>query len=366
MSIWDKLKGELIDIIQWLDDSQNTIVHRFERYNNEIKYGAKLVVRESQAAVFVNEGRLADVFAPGTYMLETRNLPILATILGWKYGFESPFKAEVYFVSTRQFTDLKWGTMNPVMRRDPEFGPVRLRAFGTYAMRVKDPGALVKNVAGTDSRFTTDEFVSQLRNVIVARFSDTLGEAGIPILDLAANYDQLAEFIHKRIQPEFDAYGIELAKLLIENISLPPEVEQALDKRSSMGIIGNLNAYAQYQTAQAIEQAAKNPGGAGSTIAMGMGFGMAGTMGQAMQQGAGPGGAAPPPLPQSAQFYLGVNGQQQGPFDLNGLRAQVAAGTLTRDTLAWRQGMVDWQKAGQVMELAQLFSSAPPPLPPKP
>ncbi len=157
MNVWDKLRGELIDIIQWLDTTNDTLVYRFERYNNEIKYGAKLVVREGQAAVFVNEGQIADVFPPGTYTLETKNLPILATLQGWKYGFESPFKAEVYFCSTRQFTDLKWGTQNPIMMRDPEFGPVRLRAFGTYVIRVADPAVLIRQIVGTDNRFTLDE-----------------------------------------------------------------------------------------------------------------------------------------------------------------------------------------------------------------
>ncbi|MBI5863838.1 MAG: SPFH domain-containing protein, partial [Planctomycetes bacterium] len=230
MGLWDKLKGELIDIVQWLDASQDLIVNRFERYNNEIKNGAKLVVREGQAAVFVNEGKIADVFAPGTYTLDTRNLPILATIFGWKYGFESPFKAEVYFVSTRQFTDLKWGTKNPVMLRDAEFGPIRLRAFGTYAIRVKDAGAFIRELVGTNPEFRTEDVVEQLRNLIVSRFADILGECKIPALDLAANYDELGNFVTTRIQPEFEKYGIEVTKLLVENVSLPPEVEAALDK----------------------------------------------------------------------------------------------------------------------------------------
>ena len=252
MDIWKKLSGELIDIVQWLEDAPNVLVHRFERMNNEIKNGAKLVVREGQAAVFVNEGQLADVFKPGTYTLTTQNLPILATLKGWKYGFESPFKAEVYFVQTKQFTDLKWGTMNPIMRRDPEFGPVRLRAFGTYAMRVGDPGALIKQVVGTAARFTEEGINEQLRNVIVSRFTDTLGESKIPMLDLAGNLSELGEFVAGAIRPEFNTYGLELTKLLIENISLPPEVEAALDKRSSMGLVGNLQQYAQFQAANAM------------------------------------------------------------------------------------------------------------------
>ncbi|MBN2445784.1 MAG: SPFH domain-containing protein [Phycisphaerae bacterium] len=368
MGIWDRLRGELIDIIEWLDPTSNTMVHRFERYNNEIKYGAKLVVREGQAAVFVNEGQIADVFKPGTYELETKNLPILSTLMGWKYGFESPFKAEVYFASTRRFTDLKWGTKNPVMLRDKEFGPVRLRAFGTYVMRVNDPAAFIREIVGTEGRFTTEDITAQLRNMIVSRFVDILGESGIPVLDLAANYDELGQFITQRIQDEFKVYGLELTKMLVENISLPPAVEAALDKRTSMGVIGNLQQYTQYQTAEAIREAAQNEGGgtAGAGMGMGMGFAMANQMGKAMAGGMQPQpGAAPPPLPQAAAFFVAINNQQSGPFDHNALQQYAASGQLTRETLVWKQGMPNWIPAGQVPDLQSLFASAPPPLPPK-
>lgn len=366
MGLWDKLKGELIDIIQWLDESNNTMVYRFERYNNEIKYGAKLVVRESQAAVFVNEGKIADVFKPGTYTLTTQNLPILATLLGWKYGFESPFKAEVYYVNTKRFTDNKWGTKNPIMLRDAEFGPLRLRAFGTYALRVKDPAQLIREVAGTNAHFTTEEITEQLRNMIVSRFADILGESKIPALDLAANYNELGDFIAKKIQPEFDQYGLEVLNLLVENVSLPPEVEKVLDQRTSMGVIGNLQAYTQYQTANAIPTAAANPGGlAAAGVGLGMGVAMAGQMAPVMnpQPGAGPG--VPPPLPQASSYFVGVNGQQQGPYDVQTLQQQVLAGRVSRDTLVWKQGMAAWTPAGQVQDLAALFSNMPPPLPPQ-
>jgi len=366
MGLWDKLKGELIDIIQWLDESNNTMVYRFERYNNEIKYGAKLVVRESQAAVFVNEGKIADVFKPGTYTLTTQNLPILATLLGWKYGFESPFKAEVYYINTKRFTDNKWGTKNPIMLRDAEFGPLRLRAFGTYALRVKDPAQLIREVAGTNAHFTTEEITEQLRNMIVSRFADILGESKIPALDLAANYNELGDFIAKKIQPEFDQYGLEVLNLLVENVSLPPEVEKVLDQRTSMGVIGNLQAYTQYQTANAIPTAAANPGGlAAAGVGLGMGVAMAGQMAPVMnpQPGAGPG--MPPPLPQASSYFVGVNGQQQGPYDVQTLQQQVLAGRVSRDTLVWKQGMAAWTPAGQVQDLAALFSNMPPPLPPQ-
>ncbi len=380
MSIWDRLKHELIDIVQYLDDTQNTMVYRFERFQNEIKYGAKLVVREGQAAVFINEGKLADVFGPGTYTLTTQNLPILATLLGWKYGFESPFKAEVYFVSTRTFTDLKWGTMNPIMVRDPEFGPVRLRAFGNYTMRVKEPGTFIKTITGTEGRYTTDEITNQLRNLIVSEFADILGESKIPMLDLAGNYAELGKFLTEKMSPEFGKLGLELPKLNVENISLPPEVEQALDKRSSMSVVGNLDAYTKYQTAEAIRDAAKNPGAAGTFLGVGLGGGMAGMMGQ---QIGGVGGAAratmggpgsPPPMggvgvdvggaATTYPFFLAINGQQAGPFEFALLRTKVISGDLKPETLVWRAGMGAWMAAKDVPELAGILGGgAPPPMP---
>lgn len=364
MGLWDSIKHQLIDIVQWLDESNDTMVFRFERYANEIKYGAKLVVRESQNAVFVNEGKIADVFKPGTYTLTTQNLPILSTLLGWKYGFESPFKAEVYFVNTKRFTDLKWGTKNPIMLRDAEFGPLRLRAFGTYALRVKDPAQLIREIAGTNGHFTVEEITEQIRNMIVSRFADALGESKIPALDLAANYSELGDFLAKKIQPDFDPYGIEVLNLMVENISLPPEVEKVLDQRTSMGVIGNLQAYTQFQTANAIPDAAKNPGGlAAAGVGLGMGIGMAGQMAPALAPNPGA-SAAPPPLPQQASsFFVGVGGQQAGPYDMQTLQQQVLSGRLTKESLVWKNGMPQWTAAGQVPELANLFNNAPPPLP---
>ncbi|MEI8120900.1 MAG: SPFH domain-containing protein [bacterium] len=361
MGLWDKLTGELVDIIEWLDDTSDTMVWRFPRYQNEIKYGAKLVVRESQVAAFINEGKLADTFVPGTYTLQTQNLPILATLKGWAYGFHSPFKAEVYYVSTRVFTDQKWGTKNPIMLRDAEFGPVRLRAFGTFAIQVQDPAVFLRQIVGTNQRFNVEGIGQQLRDLLVARFADVLGESKIPVLDLAANYDELSQFITKRIAHDFDQFGIKVTALYVENISLPPEVEQAIDKRSSMGVIGNLNAYAQYQSANAMESAAKNPSGvAGAGVGLGAGFAMAQQMTQAM---AGNAASAPPPLPAVLAFHVAVNGQQAGPFDMDGLKGRVTAGQLTRETLVWKQGMSGWVAAGAVPELAALFPVAPPPLP---
>jgi membrane protease subunit (stomatin/prohibitin family) len=371
MGLFDKLKGEFIDIIEWLDDSNDTMVYRFERYGNEIKNGAKLTVREAQVAVFINEGKLADVFQPGMYDLTTANLPVLSTLKGWVHGFNSPFKAEVYFVNTKRFTDLKWGTPNPIMLRDAEFGPIRLRAFGSYSIRITDGAVFLKEVVGTDGDFTKDEVVEQLRNIVVSRFTDALGESKIPALDLAANYDELGKFMEEKIGGEFGEYGLQLVKLLVENISLPPAVEEALDKRSSMGILGNLNQYSQFQAANAMESAAKNPNGTASGgIGMGMGFAMANQMGNAMsgnqqqQNQAAPAGG-PPPIPQTVSYYVAVNGQQTGPFDMNVLKQKVLSGELTRDSMVWKNGMAAWSAAGTVAELNSVFGQVPPPLPPQ-
>lgn len=365
MGLWDKLRGELIDIVEWLDSSNDTMVRRFERLGNEIKYGAKLVVREGQSAIFVNEGQAADIFKPGTYTLETRNLPILSTLRGWKYGFESPFKAEVYFCSTRRFTDLKWGTKNPVMLRDKEFGPLRLRAFGTYTIRIVDPAKFIREIVGTDGHFTTDEVSEQLRNEIVTRFAVILAESGIPALELAANYDDLGKFLTTKIQESFVEYGLEVDRLLVENISLPAEVEEALDKRTKMGVIGNLAAYTQFQTAEAIGDAAKQPGGlAGGGLGLGAGFAMA----QKMTESMAPGGYSsnqPPPLPTAEQWFAALGGQQTGPFTPDELRQRVRNGQVARETLVWKKGLAGWTPAGQVGDLQSIFGEVPPPLPPK-
>ena len=363
MGLFDKIRGELIDIIEWLDDSRDTMVWRFPRYQNEIKMGAKLVVRETQNAVFVNEGRMADIFTPGTFTLSTQNMPVLTTILGWKYGFNSPFKSEVYFVNMRRFTDLKWGTANPVMLRDPEFGPVRLRAYGTYTIRVVNTETFMKEIVGTDPTFQTEEITNQLRNMIVSRFSDMLGESKIPALDLASNYDELSRLAAESLSKEFGRYGLEVANFLVENVSLPPQVEQALDKRTEMGVLGDLNRFTQYEAAKALGTAAANPGGgAGSGMGMGMGFAMGQQMAESLSGGAQRGG--PPPLPGgSSRYYLGVGGQQVGPLDLNGLRGEIQSGRLQRGTLVWKEGMSAWEPAEKVPEVSCLFPASAPPLP---
>lgn len=368
--IWNKLKNEFIDIIEWLDSSSDTMVYRFERYQNEIKNGAKLTVRPGQAAVFVNEGKIADVFREGMYTLSTSNLPILATLKGWKYGFDSPFKAEVYFVKTTEFTNLGWGTQNPVIKRDPEFGMVRLRAFGTYQIKITDPGLFIEKIVGTDGNFTQEQITGQLRSIILTRLSDIMGENKMPMLDLLSQYDELSKQGHDKLKPEFEEYGIQLTKFLVSNITPPKEVEEIMDKRTSMGIVGNLQQYTQFQTANAIEAAAKNPGGdAGAGMGMGMGFAMANQMGQALnpqnqQQQAGQAGHVPPPLPQSSAYHVAINGQQSGPFDMGTIGNMVKSGQINGESLVWKQGMAGWDKAANVGEIVALLNQVPPPIPP--
>jgi len=360
MGFWNKLKAELIDIVEWIDSTNDTLVHRFERYDNELKYGAKLIVREGQAAVFINEGKLADVFKPGTYTLETKNLPILSTLMGWKYGFSSPFKAEVYFISMRRFTNQKWGTKNGLPVEDPQYGPMFLRAFGTYTFHVKDPAVFIREVVGTDGQFTTDEITEQIRNLIVPRVGVAIGECKIPFMQMLSNYGALSDAITKKIGTDLNEYGIEVLQLLVENISLPPDQEEAMKKRQAMMTVGNVNAnmqaYTAYQTANAIPDAAKNAGGLASAgIGLGLGIGMAQQVAQ----------NAPPPFGQGGgqmapNFFAAINGQQAGPFDMAGLRQAISSGQISRDTLIWRNGMPQWTAASQVPDLSPLF---PPPIP---
>jgi membrane protease subunit (stomatin/prohibitin family) len=364
MALWDKLLGELVDIVEWLDDSNDTLAYRFERYQNEIKHGAKLVVREGQMAAFVNAGKLADVFKPGTYELTTQNLPILATLRGWKYGFNSPFKAEVYFVSTRKFTDLKWGTPGPAMMRDRDFGMVRVTAFGIYAIRVKDPGVFVKDLVGTDNRFTTAEIQENLRGKIGVRVKEAMPELGIPVIEMEAKVVEMGERLRARLQPDFEALGLELVEVQVQDIGLPEEVEKAIDKRGAIAAVGNLQAYTQYETASSIRDAANNPGGAaGVGVGLGAGVAMGAQMMNNMAGMTGGGGHAPPPIPSGAAFHVAVGQNQTGPFDLDALQQQAASGSITRNSLVWKAGMAQWVKAGEVPELAPLFAHMPPPIP---
>jgi membrane protease subunit (stomatin/prohibitin family) len=299
MGLWDRITSQFIEIIEFLDDTHDTLLWRFPVRGQEIKNGAKLVVREGQSAIFVNEGKLADVFGPGTYTLTTQNLPILATLKGWKYGFNSPFKAEVYFVNTTQVTDLKWGTQNPIMMRDPEFGPIRLRAFGMFTLQVTDPTNFLRQVAGTDSNFEVDEIVGFLKRTLVSRFTQALGSASIPALDLAGNYEQISAKVMPFLEKDFDEMGLRIGRFVIENVSLPKSVEKVLDKRTEMGIIGNMQQFAQYQMASAIPDAATTQNSmAGAGMGLAAGFNMANQMtGMMPQQAQAPAWGHPTPHP---------------------------------------------------------------------
>ncbi|WP_341234961.1 SPFH domain-containing protein [uncultured Sulfitobacter sp.] len=366
MGILDFLSGQFIDVIHWTDDTRDTMVWRFEREGHEIKYGAKLTVREGQAAVFVHEGQIADVFTPGLYMLETNNMPIMTSLQHWDHGFKSPFKSEIYFVNTTRFNDLKWGTKNPIILRDPEFGPVRLRAFGTYSVKVSDPAHFLTEIVGTDGEFTMDEISYQIRNIIVQEFSRSIAMSKIPILDMAANTRELGKLISGEISATVGEYGLSIPELYVENVSLPPAVEQVLDKRSSMGMIGDLNQYTQFQAAEALGR----DGGAGAAMQAGLGAGLGMQIGAAAAQ-AGPWGPRPtaahtPPPPPVADkvWHLAENGQTKGPFSKAALGRMAADGAMTRETFVWTPGQDGWMKADDVDELAQLFTVMPPPPPP--
>ncbi len=370
MGLFDKLRAELIDIIEWVDDSRHTIAWRFPRYHNEIKNGAQLIVRPGQMAVFVHRGQLADVFEPGHYDVKTDNLPILSTIAGWKYGFNSPFKAEVYFVNTRQITDLKWGTPNPVMLRDADFGPIRLRAFGTYSMKAVEPKALLTELIGTDSEFEVDEINELMRAIIASAFADLLGSSQISALDLAANYRELSEKLREMvIERVDDEYGLDIPQFHIVNVSFPEEVEKALDTRSSMGVIGDLNQFQQFQMGKAMMAAAENQSGGGAAEGMGLGMGFAMANRMATGMGGPMGGMSapmgPPPLPME-MWHVATGGKSDGPYTIQQMAQGVQNGQLQKGTLVWSQAISNWTPVEQVPQLAPLFNAVPPSPPPIP
>ncbi len=380
MSLWNKLTHEFIDIVEWTEDRPDVLVHRFERYQNELKMGAQLTVREGQLAVMVNEGQLgagqvADVFRPGMYTLSTENLPLLATLKGWKFGFNSPFKAEVYFFNTRIFTDMKWGTPGPATMRDPEFGAVRVTAFGLYAFRIKDPKTVLLDLVGTKADLTLADVEANLRGKVGLRIKEVMPEIGVAVIDLESKVTTLGERLRDKLAADFYRFGLELTEVQVQDVGLPEEVEKAIDQQGAMRVIGNMHQFAQYQAAQALREAAQNPGGAGGVMGVGVGMGLTGAMGGLFQQppGAAPQApppapafahqAPPPPVPQAPAFFVAVAGKQTGPFPVEALRAQATSGQLTRESLVWRAGMPGWVKAGEHGELAALFDAVPPPLP---
>lgn len=370
MGLIGKLKGELVDIIEWIDDSRSTLAWRFPRYQNEIKNGAQLIVREGQKAVFVYRGQLADQFDPGHYELKSENLPILSTLQGWKYGFDSPFRSEVYFINTRPVTDLKWGTPQPITIRDPEFRMVPVRANGTCIVRIVDTELFLKEVIGTDSEVEAEEIAVLLRQVIATAFSEMVLTTGLGAIDLQMKQQELADQLRQHVLEKVDdEFGLDIPGVTL-TISLPEEVTQALTRGAARAgetsnyiETVNLQKLQQANAADAILAAASNPGGSamGDMMQMGMGMAMAGQMANQMGNALG-GQAAPPPMPSQAVYHVDQNGQPAGPYNVTQIQQGVAAGQVTAQTLVWTAGMAAWTPAGQVPALAALFT-APPPIP---
>jgi excisionase family DNA binding protein len=300
MGILDFIKGELLEIIEWTDDSRDTLSWQFPDEDKAIKNGAQLIVRESQVAQFVYLGQFGDTFGPGKHSLTTDNIPVLTRIKSWPFGFNSPFKADVYFVTTRLFTGNKWGTSNPVLLRDADFGMVRLRAFGTYDFKIVDPKTFLREVAGSDHNFRLDEFSDTMRSRIVSVFTDAIATAHVPMLDVASRCDELGDALLPLINPAVSSkYGIEIASFIVENVSVPPEVEQAIDKRASMGAVGNLNDFVKYQMAKGFEAGGGGGGAAGTAAELAVGFGLAQQM---MNQGFAGGHATPTAAPAAVEL----------------------------------------------------------------
>lgn len=331
------ITSQLIDVIEWTDDSQNTMAHRYDMNGKEIMMGAQLTVRESQAAIFVNEGQLADVFQPGRHELTTQNMPVMTALKAWKFGFNSPFKSDLYFVNTKQFMNRKWGTSNPVMMRDVEFGMLRIRAFGSFSFRVSNPTTFMKEVFGTSSLFTVDGVEGQMKSIVISGLSDAIAQSKIPALDLAANYTELSQYVKNELNPKAEALGLTLTDFVIENISLPEEVEKMIDKRTSMGVAGDLGKYTQFQAAEAMREAANNPSG-GGFAGMGVGMGAGQMMGQMFGQSINQTQAQPQattactscgkPIAQGSKFCHECGAQQvaAGAF-CTGCGTQIAAGS---------------------------------------
>ena len=345
MSLMSFITKQLIEVIEWTDDSRDTLSYRWPDEDKEIKNGAQLIVRESQQVQFVSAGQFADLFNPGKHTLSTENIPILSTLRGWKYGFESPFKCDVYYVNTRLFTGNKWGTSNPVMMRDKDFGVVRIRAFGTYDFRIVEAAKFLKEVAGTDQNFRIDEFADTMRSRIVSVFTEALARAQVPVLDVAMRYSEMGDALLQLINPAMrEKYGLEITSFLLENVSVPPEVEQAIDKRSSMGAIGNLNDYVKYQMGQAMTAGGDASAAATMPATMAMGFGMAQEMMRSMQTGgqgqpAAAGSAAPaahdPFAPPAAQApAAAATPASAAPQVLTPAQAAQALGVSEADVMA--------------------------------
>lgn len=374
MGLMDKLRGEFVDIIEWLEDSRTLLAWRFPRYQNEIKQGAQLIVREGQIAIFVYQGQLADTFGPGTYTLNTQNLPLMSTLQGWRYGFNSPFRSEVYFVNTRPVTDLRWGTPTPITLREPDFGMVQVRANGLCIVRVQNPPLFLRTVIGTDSAVDIDEVTELIRREISQALSELVLGTGVGAIDLQSRQTELSgklrDVVASRVDDEF---GLAIDSITM-NVSLPDEITQAMTRGVAQGVeesgrmrqLDDLDKYQRVRQIDAMNAAAGNPGGGAMGDMMGAGMGvvlgqqMANQMNQPAQQ------QTPPPLVQDSQtFHIEINGASAGPYNIGQVREMVANGQLTTHTLVWSAGLAGWMPAGQVPALLAFFVS-PPPLPSQP
>jgi len=380
MGLWDTLRShagaQFLDVIEWLDDSRNTLVYRYPVFNQAIQDGGRLVVREGQAGIFVAEGQFSERFGPGTYELSTRTKAIWSFFETIKYGLNYPYKGDIYFVNTRRFTDQKWGTPAPLPVRDPEFGSIQIRAFGIYAYRIADPAKFLREVVGTDGLFTTEEINGQLKRKVLSVFAALLRDAKIPFDMLVGAGLELSEALKEKITPIFmESYGIAVTDFTVDGVTLPPKVQEYYEKRQGMGILGDLNAYSRLQQADAIGDAARNPGIGGAGVGMGVGWAMGQQMGQAMTGGQGggqfnphqglQGGGAPPPPPPGLQkmHYHGAAGQ--GEYSAQEI-AQLVAANRAGTHSVWAQGWAGWKPWSEVPEIVQAVPPAPPPPPPVP
>jgi len=375
MGLWDSIKqhagAQFLDVIQWLDETRDTIAFRFPTHQQVIQDGGQLVVREGQAAIFVQEGKASPVFGPGTHELSTRSPAIWGFFQSIKYGFEGPYKGEVYFIATRVFGDNRWGTATPIPLRDKDFGIVRMRANGNFAFKIAAPEVFLREVVSTSGLVTTEDIAGQLKRNLVAALADTIGESGIPLLDLCAQYMDLGDALRQRLNPKFEAaYGVTLTDFAIEAVTPPPEVEAAMDRRAAMGAIGNMQTYTQYAAANAMGDMARNSGGAGANPMLNAGMGLA--MGQVFGQafgaagvGAAVPGGAPPPPPGEPRYHYNGPGAAPGEYTSAQIAGFVAANRAGAHNV-WAAGWPAWQAASAVAEIARLVPpapAAPPPLP---
>lgn len=358
MGIFSRFSSEFVDIIEWVQTDSDSMVYRFPRYRNEIKYGAKLTVREGQTAILVNEGKVADVFPPGIYELKTANLPILSTLQNWHHGFESPFKAEVYFFNTTDFLNLKWGTRQAITLPDEQFGLVRLRAFGSYTLRVNEPEKFLRKLVGTDGNFEISEVSDQLTNAITVRFPEVLANSKISVLELPTRYSELAATLKQSVETEFTDYGLLVDKVYIENISLPENVQKVLDEKTGMNIIGeDINDYTKFQAAKSLSENQEAGSMASAGVGMAMGMAMGKTI-SSTETAASSHHDTPPPLPKV--YYLMLLGERQGPMSLEAVYQHLDNGDADADTMIWRKGLAEWQSVRETPEID--LSRLPPPL----